>query len=185
MAAQAADKQNDELMTDLAGLFKMFSDPTRVKILNILLEGEKCVGDVAAQMNMSTAAVSHHLRHAAPGKSRHRPSTRQRGLLRARRRSRHVDSLARYGTRDRVGSVLAGRDHGTLTSSISHSMRGACRSCRMLHVACGMRQASPAQIRQTGRRTFDRRRNDRRGESRATFHRDARTAQRHRTRLAG
>ena len=55
MAAQAADKQNDELMTDLAGLFKMFSDPTRVKILNILLEGEKCVGDVAAQMNMSTA----------------------------------------------------------------------------------------------------------------------------------
>ena len=52
MAAQAADKQNDELMTDLAGLFKMFSDPTRVKILNILREGEKCVGDVAAQMNM-------------------------------------------------------------------------------------------------------------------------------------
>ena len=67
MAAQAADKQNDELMTDLAGLFKMFSDPTRVKILNILLEGEKCVGDVAAQMNMSTAAVSHHLRMLRQG----------------------------------------------------------------------------------------------------------------------
>lgn len=54
-------------MTDLAGLFKMFSDPTRVKILNILLEGEKCVGDVAAQMNMSTAAVSHHLRMLRQG----------------------------------------------------------------------------------------------------------------------
>ncbi len=67
MAAQAADKQDDELMTDLAGLFKMFSDPTRVKILNILLEGEKCVGDVAAQMNMSTAAVSHHLRMLRQG----------------------------------------------------------------------------------------------------------------------
>ena len=66
MAAQAADKQNDELMTDLAGLFKMFSHPTRVKILNILLEGEKCVGDVAAQMNMSTA-VSHHLRMLRQG----------------------------------------------------------------------------------------------------------------------
>ncbi|HJI99686.1 MAG: transcriptional regulator [Coriobacteriia bacterium] len=67
MAAQAADKQNDELMTDLAGLFKMFSDPTRVKILNILLDGEKCVGDVAAQMNMSAAAVSHHLRMLRQG----------------------------------------------------------------------------------------------------------------------
>lgn len=67
MAAQAADKQNDELMTDLAGLFKMFSDPTRVKILNILLDGEKCVGDVAAQMNMSVAAVSHHLRMLRQG----------------------------------------------------------------------------------------------------------------------
>lgn len=67
MAAQAADKQNDELMTDLAGLFKMFSDPTRVKILNILLDGEKCVGDVAVQMNMSAAAVSHHLRMLRQG----------------------------------------------------------------------------------------------------------------------
>ncbi len=67
MAAQAADKQNDELMTDLAGLFKMFSDPTRVKILNILLDGEKCVSDVAAQMNMSAAAVSHHLRMLRQG----------------------------------------------------------------------------------------------------------------------
>ncbi len=67
MAAQAADKQNDELMTDLAGLFKMFSDPTRVKILNILLDGEKCVGDVATQMNMSAAAVSHHLRMLRQG----------------------------------------------------------------------------------------------------------------------
>ena len=55
------------LPVHLAGLFKMFSDPTRVKILNILLEGEKCVGDVAAQMNMSTAAVSHHLRMLRQG----------------------------------------------------------------------------------------------------------------------
>lgn len=54
--------QDDELMSDVADLFKMFSDSTRVKILNILLAGEKCVSDVASQMNMSPAAVSHHLR---------------------------------------------------------------------------------------------------------------------------
>ena len=62
MAADAADKHNDELVASLAGLFKMFSDPTRVKILDILLDGEKCVGDIADQMDMSPAAVSHHLR---------------------------------------------------------------------------------------------------------------------------
>lgn len=67
MAANADDNQNDELMANLAGLFKMFSDPTRVKILNILLDGEKCVGDVAAQMSMSAAAVSHHLRMLRQG----------------------------------------------------------------------------------------------------------------------
>ncbi|MEI3377054.1 MAG: metalloregulator ArsR/SmtB family transcription factor [Coriobacteriales bacterium] len=67
MAAQAADRQDDELMANLAGLFKMFSDPTRVRILNILLDGEKCVGDVAAQMSMSAAAVSHHLRMLRQG----------------------------------------------------------------------------------------------------------------------
>ena len=67
MAANAADKQSDELMVSLAGLFKMFSDPTRVKILNILLDGEKCVSDVATQMNMSAAAVSHHLRMLRQG----------------------------------------------------------------------------------------------------------------------
>lgn len=81
MAAQAADKQNDELMTDLAGLFKMFSDPTRVKILNILLDGEKCVGDVAAQMNMSARRREPSSAHVAPGQSRHRPSPGQGSLL--------------------------------------------------------------------------------------------------------
>lgn len=62
MAADNAGALNDELMSELADLFKMFSDSTRVKILNILLDGPKCVNDVAAQMNMSSAAVSHHLR---------------------------------------------------------------------------------------------------------------------------
>lgn len=67
MAAETAGNQDDDIMAMLAGLFKMFSDPTRVKILNVLLDGEKCVSDVAAQMNMSAAAVSHHLRMLRQG----------------------------------------------------------------------------------------------------------------------
>lgn len=62
-----AGKSTDESLTRLADLFKMFSDPTRVRILNILLEGDKCVSDVAAEMNMSAAAVSHHLRMLRQG----------------------------------------------------------------------------------------------------------------------
>lgn len=62
MPSNTSETLNDELMSQLADLFKMFSDSTRVKILNLLLEGPLCVNDVAAQMNMSAAAVSHHLR---------------------------------------------------------------------------------------------------------------------------
>ena len=114
MAAQAADKQNDELMTDLAGLFKMFSDPTRVKILNILLEGEKCVGDVAAQMNMSTAAVSHHLR-----------MLRQGNLVTDHRQGKEVFyALADDQTCD-VPSAVSVRG----SSGASGKRRGACGSC--------------------------------------------------------
>lgn len=68
MASDATTNQDEDLMASLAALFKMFSDPTRVRILNVLLEGEKCVSDVAAQMNMSAAAVSHHLRMLRQGK---------------------------------------------------------------------------------------------------------------------
>ena len=64
---QDAIDTNDEALIQLADLFKMFSDSTRVKILNILLGGELCVSDVAAKMNMSPAAVSHHLRMLRQG----------------------------------------------------------------------------------------------------------------------
>lgn len=67
MSAIHAEEHNDELMIELADLFKMFSDSSRVKILNILLDGPKCVNEVAAQMNMSAAAVSHHLRMLRQG----------------------------------------------------------------------------------------------------------------------
>lgn len=67
MARKEADDSHDQLMADLADLFKMFSDPTRVRILYILFDGEKCVGDVAEEMEMSSAAVSHHLRMLRQG----------------------------------------------------------------------------------------------------------------------
>ena len=52
----------DERLYDLAELFKMFGDSTRVKILYALLESELCVCDIASLMEVSQSAVSHQLR---------------------------------------------------------------------------------------------------------------------------
>lgn len=58
-------KQNmpeEECLYDLAELFKVFGDTTRVKILYALFASEMCVCDIAALLNMSQSAISHQLR---------------------------------------------------------------------------------------------------------------------------
>ena len=52
----------DEVLYDLAELFKIFGDSTRVKILYALLEAELCVCDIAGLMDVTQSAVSHQLR---------------------------------------------------------------------------------------------------------------------------
>ncbi|MBS1471924.1 MAG: helix-turn-helix transcriptional regulator [Lachnospiraceae bacterium] len=52
----------DEYLYDLAELFKVFGDTTRIKILYALLESELCVGDIAQILGLSQSAVSHQLR---------------------------------------------------------------------------------------------------------------------------
>ena len=52
----------DEQLYDLAELFKIFGDSTRVKILYALLESELCVCDIARLMEVTQSAVSHQLR---------------------------------------------------------------------------------------------------------------------------
>ena len=46
----------------LAETFKALGDPTRVRIVSLLVEAELCVCDVAAALGMSQSAVSHQLR---------------------------------------------------------------------------------------------------------------------------
>ena len=58
----------EELLYDLAELFKMFGDSTRVKILYALLEAELCVCDIAKLMDVTQSAVSHQLRILKAGK---------------------------------------------------------------------------------------------------------------------
>ena len=53
---------DEELMYDLADLFKIFSDSTRVKILCSLFESELSVTDITEATGVSQTAVSHQLR---------------------------------------------------------------------------------------------------------------------------
>lgn len=52
----------DEVLYDLAELFKAFGDSTRVKLLCALFESDMCVCDLAAVLGISQSAVSHQLR---------------------------------------------------------------------------------------------------------------------------
>lgn len=52
----------DEILYDLADLFKVFGDSTRVKILYALYQAEMCVCDISVLLEMSQSAISHQLR---------------------------------------------------------------------------------------------------------------------------
>ena len=53
---------DEEILYDLAELFKIFGDSTRIKILYVLFEAEMCVCDIAQLLNMTQSAISHQLR---------------------------------------------------------------------------------------------------------------------------
>ena len=89
----------DETELDaLADLFKVFGDPTRIRILFVLFEAEVCVCDLARALNMTQSAVSHQLR-----------ILKQSRLVKNRREGKSVFySLAD----DHVRTVIAqGREH--------------------------------------------------------------------------
>ncbi len=52
----------DEFLFDMAELFKVFGDSTRMKIISALLDNELCVGEIAEITNTTPSAISHQLR---------------------------------------------------------------------------------------------------------------------------
>ena len=69
--------END--MQDLAELFKIFGDTTRIRILFVLFEEEVCVCDLAETLGMTQSAISHQLK-----------MLKASGLVRARRKGKSV-----------------------------------------------------------------------------------------------
>lgn len=52
----------EDSLYDLAELFKVFGDSTRIRILYVLFESEMCVCDIAQLLNMTQSAISHQLK---------------------------------------------------------------------------------------------------------------------------
>ncbi|MBO4265343.1 MAG: helix-turn-helix transcriptional regulator [Clostridia bacterium] len=65
---------SNEVFSNVADVFGLINDATRLKILVLLFHSEECVCNIAAAIDMSAPAVSHHLR-----------VLRQAGIIRARR----------------------------------------------------------------------------------------------------
>lgn len=57
-----ASMPDENKLYDLAELFKVFGDSTRIRILFVLFESEVCVCDLAEVLNMTQSAISHQLR---------------------------------------------------------------------------------------------------------------------------
>lgn len=53
---------DEDVLFDLAELFKIFGDSTRIRILYTLSDEELCVSDIANMLSLTVSAVSHQLR---------------------------------------------------------------------------------------------------------------------------
>ena len=62
VADMKAQTPKTEILYDLAELYKIFGDTTRIRILYLLFEAEMCVCDIAELLNMTQSAISHQLR---------------------------------------------------------------------------------------------------------------------------
>ncbi len=56
------DSPGDEMLSDLADLFKIFGDSTRMRMLYALWESEMCVCALAEYLDMTQSAISHQLK---------------------------------------------------------------------------------------------------------------------------
>ena len=61
-AAVRAQMPGEDTLYDLAELFRIFGDSTRIRILYVLFEAEMCVCDIATLLGVTQSAISHQLR---------------------------------------------------------------------------------------------------------------------------
>ena len=92
------DTVTEEELIDLAELFKIFGDSTRIRILYVLFSGEKNVTEICEAVSMNQSAVSHQLRILKNAK-----------LVGARREGK---AMIYYLADDHVRTIISmGKDH--------------------------------------------------------------------------
>lgn len=93
-----AEMPDEDELYDLAELFKVFGDSTRIRILFVLVRGELCVCDIADTLSMTQSAISHQLK-----------ILKQSHLVNSRRDGK---SIYYFLADDHVRSIIAmGREH--------------------------------------------------------------------------
>ncbi len=98
MSNRKTHMPSEELLIDLADLYKVFGDYSRIRIMYVLLQEEVCVQDLAEILDMTQSAVSHQLK-----------ILKQNKLVRARRDGKSVFySLADHHVRNILDM---GREH--------------------------------------------------------------------------
>ena len=70
---------DEDVLLSMADFYKILSDSTRIKIINVLYETELCVCDISVLLNMTKSAISHQLRNL-----------REMNLVRARKQGKEV-----------------------------------------------------------------------------------------------
>lgn len=87
----------DRVLSEAVLFLKGFADPTRLKILSLLRNGEVCVHQIVATLDMTQSAVSHQLR-----------TLRSARLVAARKHGRHVHyRLADQHVHDMLSNILS------------------------------------------------------------------------------
>ena len=85
-----------ELITGLSEFFKIFADPTRLRILDLLLEGEKCVKEISDTLDVSQSAISHQLKTL---RSSNLVKTNKKGqTVNYSISDNHIEIIMKYGT---------------------------------------------------------------------------------------
>ena len=87
--------ENIEIINELSEFFKVFSDTTRLRILEVLLEKETSVGDIANKIDVSASAVSHQLSYL---RSTNLVKTRKKGqVIYYSIADNHIKVIIEYG----------------------------------------------------------------------------------------
>jgi ArsR family transcriptional regulator, lead/cadmium/zinc/bismuth-responsive transcriptional repressor len=100
-AARRTPQPSAEVLERAAGIFSAAGDPARLRLLDQLMDGERCVSDLSATLNAGMSTVSQQLR-----------LLREENLVRSRRAGKHIFyALADDHIRDILVSVLAHAGH--------------------------------------------------------------------------